>query len=97
MGFFDDVPYQDLDARRRGDPWDWPLDEFPGAVATGPLVLAQTEEVAVAMSPLPPAGPVSFVCEWAAAGIPETRASLDAQLIVDAAGHSVWLWPGDGR
>jgi hypothetical protein len=40
---------------------------------------------------------VSFVCEWAAAGIPETRASLDAQLIVDAAGHSVRLWPEDGR
>jgi hypothetical protein len=46
--------------------------------------------------PLPPAGPVSFVCEWTGAGIPETRASLDAQLIVDAARNSVRLWPGDG-
>ena len=182
MGFFDDVPHQDPDGRRRGGPWNWPVDEFPSAVATGPLVLAQTEEVALAVigvwafqagfefwldarfhhtqppvdgamapqesvhvgvqfadgkrganfgrgpelapdaaftdvalnpggfggglrhrhwsywvSPLPPAGPVSFVCEWAGAGIPETRASLDAQLIVDAAGHSVRLWPEDGR
>jgi len=39
---------------------------------------------------------VTFVCEWAAAGIPETRASLDAQLIVDAARRSVRLWPEDG-
>jgi hypothetical protein len=49
------------------------------------------------ISPLPPAGPVTFVCEWAAAGIPETQVSLDAQLIVDAAGRSVQLWPEDGR
>ena len=49
------------------------------------------------VSPLPPAGPVTFVCEWAAAGIPETRASLDGQLIVDAARRSVRLWPEDGR
>jgi hypothetical protein len=182
MGFFDDLPHQDPYERRRGGPWDPPVDEFPSAVATGPLVLAQTEEVAVAVigvwafqagfefwldarfrhtqppveggmapqeavhigvqfadggkganfgrgpelaqgagparialnpggfggglrhrhwsywvSPLPPAGPVSFVCEWAAAGIPETRASLDAQLIVDAARHSLRLWPEDGR
>jgi len=42
---------------------------------------------------LPPAGPVTFVCEWAAAGIPETHASLDAQPILDAAEQSVQLWP----
>jgi len=47
--------------------------------------------------PLPPAGPVTFVCEWAAADIAETRAGLDAQLILDAAGQSVPLWPGDTR
>jgi hypothetical protein len=46
--------------------------------------------------PLPPAGPVSFVCEWAAYDIRETRADLDGQLILDAARHSIQLWP-DGR
>jgi hypothetical protein len=180
-GFFDDVPYQDRYGQRDG-PWDPPVAEFPSAVATGPLVFAQTGEVAVAVigvwafqagfefwldarfshaqppveggmapqesvhvgvqfadgrkganfgrgpelaqgagpagvalnlggfggglrhrswsywaSPLPSAGPVTFVCEWAAAGIPETQASLDAQQILDAARHSVQLWPGDGR
>jgi disulfide bond formation protein DsbB len=43
--------------------------------------------------PLPPAGQVTFVCEWATADIPEAHASLDAQSILDAAGQSVQLWP----
>lgn len=45
--------------------------------------------------PLPPAGPMEFVCEWPALGIPETRAGLDAQLILDAAGRSIRLWAGE--
>jgi hypothetical protein len=36
------------------------------------------------------AGPLEFVSEWPAFGIPETRASIDAQLILDAAG-GVWI------
>jgi hypothetical protein len=43
--------------------------------------------------PLPPAGPLEFVCEWAALGVAETRAVIDAQLILDAAGRSTRLWP----
>jgi hypothetical protein len=43
--------------------------------------------------PLPPPGPLVFACEWAAFGIPEARASTDAQPILDAAQHSVRLWP----
>lgn len=35
--------------------------------------------------PLPPPGPLAFVCEWPAAGIPVTRKEIDAQLILDAA------------
>jgi hypothetical protein len=47
--------------------------------------------------PLPPAGPLSFFCEWAAFGIPESHADVDAQLILDAAAHSVQVWPeGNG-
>jgi hypothetical protein len=46
--------------------------------------------------PLPPAGPIGFVCEWPVFGIPETRTTLDAQLILDAAGRSTQLWPEDG-
>jgi hypothetical protein len=50
MGFFDDMPYRDPYDRRRGGPWDPPVAEFPCAVATGPLVFARTEEVAVAVT-----------------------------------------------
>ncbi len=35
--------------------------------------------------PLPPPGPLAFVCEWPAAGIPVTRREIDAQQILDAA------------
>jgi hypothetical protein len=41
--------------------------------------------------PLPPAGPLTFVCQWAAFDIPEMRAGTDAQLIVDAAGRSIQI------
>ena len=43
--------------------------------------------------PLPPAGPLEFVCEWPAIGVAETRAVIDAQLILDAAARSTRLWP----
>jgi len=35
--------------------------------------------------PLPPPGPIAFVCEWPAAGIHLSRAEIDAQLIRNAA------------
>jgi hypothetical protein len=43
--------------------------------------------------PLPPGGPLEFVCEWPAFGMAETRAGIDAQLILDAARRSVRPWP----
>jgi hypothetical protein len=45
--------------------------------------------------PLPPKGPLEFVCQWPMYGIAETRVSIDAQLILDAAQRSVRLWPQD--
>ncbi|MCO8277284.1 hypothetical protein M1L60_42580 [Actinoplanes sp. TRM 88003] len=43
--------------------------------------------------PLPPPGPVTFVCEWPAYGIAETRIDMDAGPILDAAERAVPLWP----
>lgn len=43
--------------------------------------------------PLPPAGPLIFVCEWPALGVEESRAQLDARLVLDAAARSRPLWP----
>jgi hypothetical protein len=45
--------------------------------------------------PLPPSGPLGFVCEWPDFGIPETRTEIDAQLILDGARRSIRLWPED--
>jgi hypothetical protein len=45
--------------------------------------------------PLPPKGPLEFVCQWPMYGIAETRVGIDAQLILDAAQRSIQLWPAD--
>jgi len=47
------------------------------------------------VSPLPPEGPLAFVCEWPVAGIPETRSEIDSALVRDAAAEAVPLWPDD--
>jgi hypothetical protein len=45
--------------------------------------------------PLPPAGPVRFVCRWLDQGIDEAALELDARLILDAAAHATTIWPDD--
>jgi len=46
--------------------------------------------------PLPPPGPLAFVCEWSAAGIPLTRSEVDAQLLLDASTRARELFPTRG-
>jgi hypothetical protein len=51
--------------------------------------------------PLPPPGPLVFVCEWPVRGIAETRVEVDAGPIREAAERAETLWPpepgeGDG-
>ncbi len=43
--------------------------------------------------PLPPPGPLAFVCEWPARAIPESRVEIDAGLVLEAAGRAVPIWP----
>lgn len=45
--------------------------------------------------PLPPPGPVAFVCEWPEAGIPLSRAEADAQQLLDAAARAVAAFPDE--
>jgi hypothetical protein len=47
--------------------------------------------------PLPPEGPLAFVCEWPVAGIPETRREIDSAPIRDAAAAAVVLWADERR
>ena len=42
---------------------------------------------------LPPPGPLAFVVEWPARGIPESRVEIDASLVLDAATRAVPIWP----
>lgn len=42
--------------------------------------------------PLPPEGPLTFVCEWPALGIALARAEIETARIHDAAGRSKTLW-----
>jgi hypothetical protein len=45
--------------------------------------------------PLPPRGPVGFVCEWPVAGIPLSRKEVDAQMLLDAAARARVLFPNE--
>jgi hypothetical protein len=45
--------------------------------------------------PLPPSGPLAFVCEWPAAEIPLTRHELDTEIVLDAAGRARRLFPDE--
>lgn len=46
--------------------------------------------------PLPPDGPLTFLCQWPAVNVPESRTSINARLILDAAARAIPLWPEDG-
>jgi hypothetical protein len=46
--------------------------------------------------PLPPPGPLTFVCEWPGLDIPLTRVAMDAERIRDAGGRAELLWPDAG-
>jgi hypothetical protein len=47
--------------------------------------------------PLPPPGPVSFVCEWPARGVPFTRVEIAGERVREAAAQAEVLWPEAGR
>ncbi|MEV6305432.1 hypothetical protein AB0M02_38880 [Actinoplanes sp. NPDC051861] len=85
-----------------GFPSDFPSD-FPEEERTGPILTrdgggggGRRYDMSYWVWPLPPAGPVTFVCQWPAHGITEATAEVDGQLIRDAAARAVELWPTEG-
>jgi hypothetical protein len=82
-------------SRRPPSPRDDPEPEgpliFPGGGGGGGSSWSQHLWV----WPLPPSGPLSFVCEWPAAGIELTRHELDAQLILDAVERAQLIFPAE--
>lgn len=45
--------------------------------------------------PLPPGGPMTFVCEWREYGIEETSVEVDGDRFIEAASRATPLWPED--
>jgi hypothetical protein len=45
--------------------------------------------------PLPPAGPLTFVCAWPAKGVEETSAEIDTGPLLAAGARAVEMWPDD--
>src|SRR5260370_37511458 len=52
MGFFDELPTSEPAPPRRHHPWEPPEAEFPGIVPIDTLLLARTDQVAVAVTGL---------------------------------------------
>jgi len=92
VGFVDGRKATNLDHRRA-------LDEGP-APDPPTLRLVRWEgydllswEVDVWVWGQPPPGRLAFVCEWPARGIPETRAEIDARLVLETADRAATVWP----
>src|SRR4051794_11567496 len=49
------------------------------------------------MAPIPPAGPLTFICTWPLCDIPETRTVVDAAPIREAHSRTCVLWPEEPR
>ncbi len=45
--------------------------------------------------PLPPPGPLAFVCEWPQYDVRLTRREIDSQLLIEAASRAIELWPDE--
>jgi hypothetical protein len=45
--------------------------------------------------PLPPPGPLAFICAWPGRGIGASRVEVDGAAIREAADAAVTLWPDD--
>jgi hypothetical protein len=54
-------------------------------------------DLELAVQPLPPLGPLAFVCAWPGRGIPEVRAEIDAGLVLDAAAAAVPFFASEDR
>jgi hypothetical protein len=87
MGFFDDVSRVPE-----------PAGSVPTGLSMNPVSFGgghRHQDRSYWVWPLRPAGPLTFICAWAAFDIPEMRAGTDAQLIADTATRSVQIWPAD--
>lgn len=83
------------------DPHPFALPD-PHAEPAGPTLTSQgsggdglSSTIRYWLWPLPPPGPLAFVCEWRARGVALTRVEIDAGAVIEAAGRATVLWPPD--
>ncbi len=90
--FADGAMARTLDRPRYPRPLD---DPPPGPVLWGGAGMAGSNRSwqEYWVWPLPPEGPMAFVCEWPANGISRTRAEIDAAPILEAAERAEELSP----
>jgi hypothetical protein len=75
-----------------------PMDDAEGSA--GPTLIpsggggsSNSADISYFLSPVPPPGDLTFVCAWPGRGVPESRAVLAAQPLVDASQRVSELWP----
>lgn len=86
-------------ATNLGGPWP-PGSEWDDADVSQPVLSpssggggGRSYDQTYFLSPLPPPGPLTVVCTWAAFDVPESRAVLDGESIATAGSRAVVLWP----
>jgi hypothetical protein len=96
--FADGRSVSNLDAPTEGS--DAPYPERPmlssgpgtGMEATGPFRDRWIWDMDYRVRPLPPPGPLAFICVWPGRGISTSRAEVDGAAIREAANDAVTLW-----
>jgi len=79
------------------DPDRLMLSDGPGTglVASGSSPDRWGWDMEYRVRPLPPPGPLAFICAWPGRGIAASRAEVDGAAIREAAHAAVTLWPND--
>jgi hypothetical protein len=66
-----------------------------GMEATGPFRDRWIWDMDYRVRPLPPPGPLAFICVWPGHGIPSSQVEADGEAIREAANDAVTLWLKD--
>ena len=86
---------------RTDDPFDWrdpgpgPLLMNPGGSSGGGGTERVHGSATLWLHPLPLPPTFDLVCAWPRFGVPETRRTIDAVAVLEAAAAATWLWPED--
>ena len=78
-----------------GDPPDPDQPMLSSGPGTGGGVDGWSFDMEYRVRPLPPPGPLAFICAWPGRGIPTSRTEVDGGAIGAAAHAAATLWPND--